>query len=403
MSASAKLKQLKDLCRPEQAERSNKYVTHPAVRFIPTIGLEAGETEESINLDLQLTTEETPKPAVRFEEEKESSGDKKKPTNTYKQKFKKLSAGTAEDFIKWTRSLQLIFKGKPCDTAASKFEMVGLLLHGDLRNTWEAIMTEHVSKVVVRTVKKSDGTEEKKEMTRGYTEAGFRTCLKTLALGFFTEFAARKQKSYMRSGLIKPLEVPVQLMASRLRVMNSYLPHFPSPENTSFSTGDMIDIVLGMIPKKWTDKMVSSKIEPRNLSFKELVDYCSNLEAQETLNADEPGHKKKKHKTSNSNSGSKYKNDSPKEKKGCDLCKLFGSRHWNTHTVDNCRSKKYYESQLKQKGDKTTKNNYHRAKKHKMSKNMRASISAQVKQGVKAAIKKHESGAADSSSESDSE
>ena len=70
MSASSKLKQLKDLCRPEQAERSNKYVTHPAVRFIPTIGLEAGETEECINLDLQLTADETPKSTVRFEEEK---------------------------------------------------------------------------------------------------------------------------------------------------------------------------------------------------------------------------------------------------------------------------------------------------------------------------------------------
>ena len=97
---------------------------------------------------------------------------------------------------------------------------------------------------------------------------------------------------------MKPLEVTVQLMASQLRVMNSYLVHFPFPENTSFSTGDMIDIVLGMIPKKWTDKMISSKVEPRNLTFKELVDYCSNLEAQENLNADESGSKKRKHKFS---------------------------------------------------------------------------------------------------------
>ena len=185
-------------------------MTHPAVRFIPTIGLEAGETEEFINLDLQLSAEETPKATVRFEEEKDTSEDKKqKGTNSYKQKFRKLCAGTAEDFIKWMRSLQLIFKGKPCNNAASKLEMVGLLLYGDLRNTWEAIMTDHVTKVVMRTVKKSDGSEEKKEMTRGYTEAGLRSYLKTLAQGFFSEFAARKQKSYMRSGLVKPLEVPV--------------------------------------------------------------------------------------------------------------------------------------------------------------------------------------------------
>ena len=180
--SSSKLKQLKDLCKPEQAERSNTYVTHPAVRFIPTIGLEAGEAEEFINLDLQLSVEDTPKTAVRFEEEMDTSKDKKsRGTNSYKQKFRKLCAGTAEDFIKWPRSLQLIFKGEPCDSAARKFEMVGLLLYGDLRNTWEAIMTDHTTKVVTRTVRKSDGTEEKKEMTRGYTEAGLRACIKTLA------------------------------------------------------------------------------------------------------------------------------------------------------------------------------------------------------------------------------
>ena len=59
--SSSKLKQLKDLCKPEQSERSNKYVTHPVVRFIPTVGLEAGEAEEFINLDLQLSAEDTPR------------------------------------------------------------------------------------------------------------------------------------------------------------------------------------------------------------------------------------------------------------------------------------------------------------------------------------------------------
>ena len=88
--SSSKLKQLKDICKPEQAERSNNYVAHPAVRFIPTIGLEVGETEEFIDLDLQLSVEDNPKVAVRFEEDKDPADDKKaKGTNSYKQKFKK--------------------------------------------------------------------------------------------------------------------------------------------------------------------------------------------------------------------------------------------------------------------------------------------------------------------------
>ena len=39
--------------------------------------------------------------------------------------------------------------------------------------------------------------------------------------------------------------------------------------------------------------MVRSKVEPHNLTFKELIDHCANLEAQEQLNTDEPGYQKK--------------------------------------------------------------------------------------------------------------
>ena len=45
-----------------------------------------------------------------------------------------------------------------------------------------------------------------------------------------------------------------------------------------FTTGDMIDIILGMLPKCWVDKMVTTKIEPGNLTIKELVDHLENIE-----------------------------------------------------------------------------------------------------------------------------
>ena len=83
----------------------------------------------------------------------------------------------------------------------------------------------------------------------------------------------------MQSGIIKPIEVPVHCMASRLRMMNIYLVNLPSPENASFSTGNMIDIVLGMILKKWVDKMIDAKVDHRNLTFNELIDHCANLES----------------------------------------------------------------------------------------------------------------------------
>ena len=55
---------------------------------------------------------------------------------------------------------------------------------------------------------------------------------------------------------MKPENVLVKMMAACLKIMDAYLSQFPSPENSPFLTGDMIDIVLGMIPQKWVDKMI---------------------------------------------------------------------------------------------------------------------------------------------------
>ena len=67
----AKLKQLNDFCKPEAAERQNKYVIPPVVRFISQVGMEAGEAEDMINLDLVLTAGDKPKTAVCFQPEDE--------------------------------------------------------------------------------------------------------------------------------------------------------------------------------------------------------------------------------------------------------------------------------------------------------------------------------------------
>ena len=177
--------------------------------------------------------------------------------------------------------------------------------------------------------------------------------------------------------------------------MNSYLVNFPSPDNTSFSTGGMIDIALGMIPK---DKMIESKVEPRNLIFKELIDHCESLENQEGLNANEPRSKRKNHK-----SGSGSKNNHNREKQICDLCKVFKGENfnaWKTHSTADYKSRKYYASKVNI-SDNKSKNNYHCNKKQKFNKNMRASISAQVNTGIKKALKKYESGVTDSSSDSE--
>ena len=215
-----------------------------------------------MTLDLRLSQEEPTKPQVTFkdgtaggsrEEEKDVPAEPPAKTIekavTYKQKFRKLCHGTAEDYLNWHRSLMTIFKGKTCTSPESKFKVTGLMLYGNLKDTWEAIMHEYIGAVVSKTFKKGTPEEHRKNVLRGFTNGGHKECLKQLSQNFFSEFAARKQKTYMRSNLCKPAQVPVKMMNARIKVMNAYLPSFLGPENTAFQTGKMIDTILGMIPK----------------------------------------------------------------------------------------------------------------------------------------------------------
>ena len=51
----------------------------------------------------------------------------------------------------------------------------------------------------------------------------------------------------MSSGLRKANVVPMKKVAARLNILNSYPKQFLKPENASFSAGEIIGVVLGMI------------------------------------------------------------------------------------------------------------------------------------------------------------
>ena len=94
--------------------------------------------------------------------------------------------------------------------------------------------------------------------------------------------------------------------------MNSYLSRFPPPENVSFSTGELIEIVIGMIPHSWVTSMMSAGIEPREMGYNELIDHLVNLES--TVSASSPedtnhnSKKKRSEKSSKSGENSKSQN-----------------------------------------------------------------------------------------------
>ena len=89
---------------------------------------------------------------------------------------------------------------------------------------------------------------------------------------------------YIRSMLNNSDKDHIKMMTARLKVMNAYLSKCPSPENTAFSTGGIVEIIPTMIPRHWVEKRVTAKVEPRNLPIKELVDHLENLENQDLAN-----------------------------------------------------------------------------------------------------------------------
>ena len=105
-------KQLKDLCKFEDSKRNFKLSSPLSIRFIPQV-LGDDDERETITLDLRLSQEEPTKPQVTFKDGTAGGSreeDKDVPVEppakavekavTYKQKFRKLCHGTAEDYLK---------------------------------------------------------------------------------------------------------------------------------------------------------------------------------------------------------------------------------------------------------------------------------------------------------------
>ena len=81
------------------------------------------------------------------------------------------------------------------------------------------------------------------------TNHSFVVILNRLKETLFDRLVARKKKVYTRNGLTKPIVLGIENIANMILVLNYYLSRFPEPEIKAFATGDMIKMVLCMIPK----------------------------------------------------------------------------------------------------------------------------------------------------------
>ena len=83
----------------------------------------------------------------------------------------------------------------------------------------------------------------------------------------------------------------------RLQEINNYLSNFPGPDlNTPLAEGELISILIAMIPAVLRRKMVSINFEPLTKSINEVIEY---LEQLEVLDATEKKQTQKKSEAEN--------------------------------------------------------------------------------------------------------
>ena len=311
-------KQLKDCC-PEWAEiSSSKMIGKPPIRFVPKV-TEYDNDDPTNSFSLYLNLNSVPDSIVKKrklelgEEEGAKEPEEKESApatagSTIRQTIKKLCTGDAEAYIRWHKQLDQVITSKPCDTNRAKFDLVDMMLYGDLKDTWQEIAESTRKASVTKDKLSQDGTKTSVTAPRGFSNTAFRIATDKLKEHFFAKFAARKEKAYMRAGLKKPRDITVRQMSARLRVMNSYLSRFPPPENSSFSTGELIEIVIGMIPHSWVTSMISAGIEPREMTFSGLIDHLVNLESTVSAAQTEERPAKKQKSSENHNKSDRNKN-----------------------------------------------------------------------------------------------
>ena len=312
------------------AEKGNIEI-RPAVPFVSEATYDSTEKEKQKFVD--ITCRHSP-----------SGADSKK--NNYQIHVRIFDHGTPEDMLLWYSKIQDIFAKKPCEDAETKFNITELLLTGQAKRNFLQFKKEIMSK----------DPETGLEFDRGVTEETFKETLEKFRDFSFKKGAARYQVQYLRQNLRKPKEVSVRACASRLQEINGYLRHFPGPDlNSPLADGEIISILVAMIPSAWRRKMVSINFEPLTKNLMDVIEYLEQLEVLEaTEKKQSPKNSQSENKTKESSKsrnksqkgGSRKKNKKRKQrsessesensdKKFCAYCKGTNGRYW-THNTEDC-------------------------------------------------------------------
>ena len=199
---------------------------------------------------------------------------------------KKAREPQKADVLLWYTKLQEIIKKKSCESPEAMFTLTELLL---LVGQGQSTFKECRREVCENPVSSTD------PIVRGIPDESYTMTMKKFKAKAFKKFAAIRQVAYLRNNLRKPLEVSIRTCSTRLTEMDNYLRLFPGPDsNVPLGEGDLIDILVRMVPTTWHESMMTTNFEPMHHNLLEVVEYFEQLEVIESAKkAREPQKAKK--------------------------------------------------------------------------------------------------------------
>ena len=137
------------------------------------------------------------------------------------------------------------------------------------------------------------------QVPKGVTAESYGMANSKFKATVFEKHATMKKLSHIWKGLQKLSSVTIQSCSTRIEEINELLKHFLRTEIIPLSEGDLIEIIVNMVPVQWCKSMIQINFEhiPKTLTVVvEYLEYLDVLDAQKKGNSNPENETKSKSK-----------------------------------------------------------------------------------------------------------
>ena len=245
-----------------------------------------------------------------------------------------FSDGKPEEWLKFRRTLEEVFKGQGITTGPARFSLVKTLLNGTAATSFN---------------------NEFQELAAGETVASCNACLDAVARDLFPTDAVSRERDFLMKNIRKPVDMKVRKFVGRVEEINNYLDDFPpdedddedNPSPAKLTRPELMGGLHKALPVPWKQEIKEHAFRPKQSTPAEFVKFCERFEDESASekkapltnvsnndSSDESGTpvgNKRKRRGGGNKKGKKGKGGKNKEETFC----LIHGRN-KTHASDDC-------------------------------------------------------------------